>query len=588
MATKFLNGIDANGKQILNMRLQNLAAHPSGKAIGFIYFNTADLAAYQLQSTGPDVWTNLSISGTNLSIKETTATTVEIDSDTGSNAVILEVTTTRAGVMTAADKTKLNGIAAGAQVNVGTNLEIGTVTNLVVPITSSTGTGAIIPTATTTTAGVMSGTDKTKLNGIEAGAQANVATNLGIGSKTSSTLNVTSSTGSAATVPAATTTEAGLLTATDKTKLDGIASGAQVNVATNLGIASKTATTFNITSSTGSAATAPAATTTEAGLLTAADKTKLDGIATGAQVNVATNLGYTAAVNQGTVTSSTGTSATLPLADSTNAGLFTAAEKTKLSGIEAGADVTDATNVDAAGAVMNSDTTTASMSFVIDEDSMTSDLATKVPTQQSVKAYVDAQVSAVGSGALVNKGGYNASTNTPDLDTTPSGSIKNGWTYVVTAAGTFFTEPLQIGDMLIAKQDAPTTLAHWTLVNKNIPDIVSASDTAQGIIELATQAEVNTGTDAARAVTPATLKSNLGLGTGMSVARKYSANVGDGSAVSIAVTHNFASKDVSVTIREVSTDKGVYVDWTATDTNTVTLTFDDAPTSAQYRVTIIG
>ena len=68
---------------------------------------------------------------------------------------------------------------------------------------------------------------------------------------------------------------------------------------------------------------------------------------------------------------------------------YTDAEKTKLTGIEALADVTDATNVAAAGAVMEGDTTTALMSFVIDEDNMASNLDTKVPTQQSVKAYVD-------------------------------------------------------------------------------------------------------------------------------------------------------------------------------------------------------
>lgn len=71
---------------------------------------------------------------------------------------------------------------------------------------------------------------------------------------------------------------------------------------------------------------------------------------------------------------------------------FLIADETKLDGIEAGADVTDAANVDAAGAVMNSDSSTAAMSFVIDEDNMASNLATKVPTQQSVKAYVDAAV----------------------------------------------------------------------------------------------------------------------------------------------------------------------------------------------------
>ena len=78
----------------------------------------------------------------------------------------------------------------------------------------------------------------------------------------------------------------------------------------------------------------------------------------------------------------------------TNIGLNTS----KLAGIEAGADVTDSTNVDAAGAVMNSDTTTAAMSFVIDEDAMGSDSATKVPTQQSVKAYVDSSISSVNVG----------------------------------------------------------------------------------------------------------------------------------------------------------------------------------------------
>jgi hypothetical protein len=50
-----------------------------------------------------------------------------------------------------------------------------------------------------------------------------------------------------------------------------------------------------------------------------------------------TNLGYTAASAIGTITSSTGTSATLPLADATNAGLFSPTEKSKLTGIATGA-----------------------------------------------------------------------------------------------------------------------------------------------------------------------------------------------------------------------------------------------------------
>ena len=78
----------------------------------------------------------------------------------------------------------------------------------------------------------------------------------------------------------------------------------------------------------------------------------------------------------------------------TDSNVYADADVTKLGNIEPSADVTDAANVNAAGALMLSDTTTAGLGIVVDEDDMSSDLATKVPTQQSVKAYVDAQVTA--------------------------------------------------------------------------------------------------------------------------------------------------------------------------------------------------
>ena len=72
------------------------------------------------------------------------------------------------------------------------------------------------------------------------------------------------------------------------------------------------------------------------------------------------------------------------------------------------------------------------------------------------------------------------------------------------------------------------------------------------------------------------------------VARKFSTNVGNGSATSIAVTHGLGTKDVAVSLREVASDAGVLTDWTATDTNTVTLSFAVAPASNAYRVTVAG
>ncbi|MCA9301001.1 hypothetical protein KC974_00380, partial [Candidatus Saccharibacteria bacterium] len=74
----------------------------------------------------------------------------------------------------------------------------------------------------------------------------------------------------------------------------------------------------------------------------------------------------------------------------------TASDISKLAGIEPGADVTDSANVNAAGATMNADTNVAGNAWVLDEDNFVSNSDTKVPTQQSVKAYVD---DAMASGA---------------------------------------------------------------------------------------------------------------------------------------------------------------------------------------------
>ena len=105
---------------------------------------------------------------------------------------------------------------------------------------------------------------------------------------------------------------------------------------------------------------------------------------------------------------------------------FTDAQFTKLANIEANADVTDATNVNAAGAVMLSDTTISGMGFVVDEDNMASDSATKLATQQSIKAYVDARETAITTA-------YTAADATQDHLSELGGTlddISNGTTHV--------------------------------------------------------------------------------------------------------------------------------------------------------------
>lgn len=70
------------------------------------------------------------------------------------------------------------------------------------------------------------------------------------------------------------------------------------------------------------------------------------------------------------------------------------------------------------------------------------------------------------------------------------------------------------------------------------------------------------------------------------VVRKYSETIGDNASTSIAVTHNLGSQDVTVSIREVSTNTVVEADWTATSGNVVTFGFAVAPATNSLRVTI--
>ncbi len=80
------------------------------------------------------------------------------------------VTTSVNGFMSSTDKSKLDGIAAGAQVNVATDLSLGAATATTIPLNSSTGADVVLPAVTTTTAGLMGSADKVKLDGIAANA----------------------------------------------------------------------------------------------------------------------------------------------------------------------------------------------------------------------------------------------------------------------------------------------------------------------------------------------------------------------------------------------------------------------------------
>ena len=108
----------------------------------------------------------------------------------------------------------------------------------------------------------------------------------------------------------------------------------------------------------------------------------------------------------------------------------------------------------------------------------------------ATKNYVDTTFA--GSGALIYQGGYDATT------AAPSAGVKQGWTYAVTVAGSgdpagFWSPTLEVGDLVIANIDTPTTAADWTEINKNI-DVATA--TVQGIANFPTAGGLSVSTGA--------------------------------------------------------------------------------------------
>lgn len=72
------------------------------------------------------------------------------------------------------------------------------------------------------------------------------------------------------------------------------------------------------------------------------------------------------------------------------------------------------------------------------------------------------------------------------------------------------------------------------------------------------------------------------------VVRKYATTFGDNSAVSIPITHNLNTQDVTVSVREVATNAFVECDIVATSVNVVTLGFAAAPATNSLRVVVHG
>ena len=142
--------------------------------------------------------------------------------------------------------------------------------------------------------------------------------------------------------------------------------------------------------------------------------------------------------------------------------------------------------VNAPGLIPYTETSTANIQFVSEDVALGGGASsdTVVPSQLAVKTYVDNAV----VGGLIYQGAYDASTNTPVLDSRGTQiAVTKGWTYTVTVDGTFYGETVKVGDVLIAETDLAAgtgALTDWTTVQSNI-DLATAGTDATAVRGLA-------------------------------------------------------------------------------------------------------
>ena len=325
-------------------RLDNWANRHA--ASGWTKLQVVDTEFNSLSTHGADKIKNFTTSPNTVTLNYNTWRSSTVNED--GTAVINAATQSAAGVLTAADKTKLDGLNTDSinDISVTSNANKATIT-----FVSDNGnkedisTTIDFPISTSSAAGTMSAKDKTELDRINTanfalGAVTPAASTVRIAA---SKTNVTDGTTAAnnITLPAATQSAAGVLTAADKTKLDGLNTDSinDISVTSNANKATITFVSDNGNKEDISTTIDfPISTSSAAGTMSAKDKTELDRINTanfalGAVTPAASTVRIAASKTNVTDGTTAANNITLPAATQSAAGVLTAADKTKVDRI---------------------------------------------------------------------------------------------------------------------------------------------------------------------------------------------------------------------------------------------------------------
>jgi hypothetical protein len=119
--------------------------------------------------------------------------------------------------------------------------------------------------------------------------------------------------------------------------------------------------------------------------------------------------------------------------------------------------------------------------------------------------------------------------------------------------------------------------------------LIGTKETPSGAQTKATTAETNakayTDTHAADAIKHITAAERTSWN---SRTKKYAANIGDGTTTTFTVNHALNTTDITVSLKEISTNQFAISDMQSIDANNLKLLFAVAPTSGQFRVVITG
>lgn len=187
------------------------------------------------------------------------------------------------------------------------------------------------------------------------------------------------------------------------------------------------------------------------------------------------------------------------------------------------------------------------------------------------RVLVRAQTAGAENGIYIWNGAAVAMTRS--LDASTAAELEQAITTVEegTSAGVMYRQT-------VANATLGTTTLTWSTFGAGVG---SASETSAGILEIATQAETDAGTDDARAVTP------LKLATSPFATKKFNQNIGDGSATSYVITHNLNTRDVEVEVyRNSGNFDTVLAEVQRTSVNSVTILFDTAPAANAFRALV--